>query len=435
MSRQDTLSAVIETLTQAGWEEAEVYHKVGRSRSFRLAPGSEVTSLQEEEGWATRAGDRRRSFFYAASGTPRSDVSWPEADGHGLRLPTAKLVRPWTAPADLDLPLIGENEARSLLESLGKALDTELPGARLTHAVLEDGASQSQLASSREVHAGVRQRAASLRVEATRPPGARVSQLFIARDARRFTPTALACRLADHLLVAERGQSPARDRAETLLAPAVVIRLLSALHPLWIGPDGSRQVEPLIHRNGRIGCKALTLIDDGRLPGGLFEAPVDGEGQPCREVILVEEGLFRQPLLAWWQAPAGRGRATGCSRRASWRDLPRPGATHLHLRPDPSRSVASLLEDITRGYYLLDAEGAPRLDLGLGRFAVPVCGFAIEGGRATGSVKKVWLTGAISSFLNGILDVGRDLTFLPALGGLVGSPSLRVKGLELRQKL
>lgn len=433
MKNRTDIPSVLDQLTGDGWPEVEVYHKVGRSRILRLGPGSHTTSLQEEEGWAARAGDSRRSFFYAASGPPRADTPWPEADGLGLRLPSARVVPRWTAPVDLDVPLIGENEARALLDGLGRALDTELSGARLTTAILEDGSSESLLLSSREIEARVRRRAASLYLEALATGIQPVSLSVVAREARGLNPLSIARRLVDRLLIARKGQSPLRDRGEFLLAPTVVIRLLSALGELWVGPDAHHKTSNLIHRNGKVGCASFTLIDDGRLPGGLFDAPVDGEGQPCREVRLVEEGLFRQPLLTWWQETTSRGRASGCCQRASWRDLPRPGVTHLYVKPDPAIGVARLLGEIQRGYYLLDCEGAPRVDVEDNRFAMPVCGFAIEAGQATSSVSRAWLCGSLSSFFGGILDVGRDLTFLPALGGMVGSPSLRVRGLELRQ--
>ncbi|MCP4546706.1 MAG: hypothetical protein GY835_09615, partial [bacterium] len=120
--------------------------------------------------------------------------------------------------------------------------------------------------------------------------------------------------------------------------------------------------------------------------------------------------------------------------RPGWRDLPRPGSTHLYLRPDTATSVASLIENLSRGYYLLDTEGAPRVAVDDNRFAVPVCGFAIEGGRPTGSITGTWLVGSVSSLMSGIVATARDLSFLPISGGMVGAPSLLIKGLELRQR-
>jgi len=432
----ETLAEVLERLA-GRWEEVEVYHKSGRSRSVRYTGGASCTAFHQEEGWAARAGDARRSFFYAATGAPRPDAPWPEADGLGLRLPAAKLVPEWTPPLDLDASLLGENEAQAFFEGLDRELARELPGARLTLGELDDGSSEAHLLSSREVAARVRRRTATLYLEAVGPGrGARAVTLRgVEREARRFHPLALARRLADRLAIAERGAAPPRDRGEFLLAPPVVVSLLDALSGLWVGPGAVAKIGQLMDRRGRVGSPAFTLVDDGRLPGGVLAAAVDGEGQPTREITLVEEGLFRQPLLAWWQATPSTGRASGCAARPGWRDLPHPGPTHLYLRPEPALRAAALVEGVSRGYYLLDVEGAPRLEDPPRRFALPVCGFAIDGGRPTGSVAGGWLVGTVTAFLNGILTAARDLTFLPSRSGLVGAPTLLVKGLELRRRL
>jgi predicted Zn-dependent protease len=175
----------------------------------------------------------------------------------------------------------------------------------------------------------------------------------------------------------------------------------------------------------------VSILDNGRFPDGLLSAPVDGEGVATREVALIEDGVFRQPLLAWWQARPPFDRYSGCSRRDSWRDLPRPGATHLYVKPRGENSVAMLLAAVARGYYLLDTTGPVRLDLEAERFRVPICGFAITGGRATQPMAGAWLHGSVGGFLRSITGIGRDLLFY-ALDGMIGSPSLLVTGLELR---
>lgn len=426
--------AVLETLATEGFEDVEVYTKRGRSRTVSLVTGQQTSCEREEAGWAVRAGDARRSFFYAASGLPDPDTPWPEADGLGLRLPTPRPAPAWTPPSELDAPLIGENEAGALLAGLERALGEEIPKARLTSAVLEDGSSESHLVSNRSLRAATRQRAAALRLEAIgaeRTAGS-ISLVAVERHARRFNPVALARRLADRLLIAHSGSSPARDRGAVLLAPPVAAQLLAALRGLWIGPQATAAIAPFVDRSGRAASSAFTLVDDGRLATGLLAAPVDGEGQPTREVALVEEGIFRQPLLAWWQTAREPARGVGCSLRPSWRDLPRPGPTHLFLRPDPRVTAGSLLTDTPRGYYLLDVEGGARVTADFERFALPVCGFAIDGGRPTGAVSGAWLTGSVSTLLHGIVAVARDLTFLPFGNGMVGAPTVLVKGLELR---
>ena len=114
-------------------------------------------------------------------------------------------------------------------------------------------------------------------------------------------------------------------------------------------------------------------------------------------------------------------------------DLPRPGPTHLYVKSDPQVRVSTLVENLSRGYYLLDAMGPARLLAGGKRFALPVCGFAIDGGRPTGSVAGAQLVGPVTSLLHDVVAAARDLDFLPSRHGMIGAPTLLVKGLEIRR--
>jgi PmbA protein len=431
VSQAPHLDEILRALLKRHLTDAEIYVKRGRSRRLERTPVTETSSTSQERAWAVRAGNRRGSFFAAATGDPSPAGPWPEpVPGHALELPEPEPVPAWTLPSDFDTPLTGEREGLKLLESLGRELEAELPKARLLRAVLEDGSSEAELANSRGLRAITRSRISTLYLEAAGPgrPAVTASLYVAAREPRRFHPTALARRLADRLAVSAAGAPPARDSGDVLLAPGVAVRMVAGLLPLLVGPGpGSR----LIGARGRFGSDRVTLIDNGRLAGGAFEAPVDGEGVPTREVVLVEEGIFRQPLLAWWQEGAAHGETSGCVRRPGWRDLPMPGPTHLYLKPEPKTPVAALLGAIPQGYYLIDVTGPGRFDLATDRFALPVCGFAVEAGRASAPVARAWLCGGIGTFLRGIVGVGRDLTFHP-LDGMIGSPTLLVTGLELR---
>jgi predicted Zn-dependent protease len=430
VSQGPLLDEVLRSLLRRHLTDVEVYLKRGRSRRLERTPVTEASCISQERAWAVRAGNRRGAFFAAATGDPPPGGPWPEpVEGASLELPEPAAVPAWTTPADFDTPLIGEREGLRLLEGLGRQLEAELPGARVLRAVLEDGSSEAELANSRGLRASTRSRIATFYIEAAGPgsPAPTASLYVAAREPRQFHPTALARRLADRLAVAASGAPPERDAGDFLLAPVVGAHLIAGLLPLLVGPGpGAR----LTAARGRFGSDRVTLIDNGRFPGGAFESPVDGEGVPTREVVLVEEGLFRQPLLAWWQEGSVEGAPSGCTRRAGWRDLPAPGPTHLYLKPEPRTAVASLLGAVDRGYYLIDVTGPGRFDLAADRFALPVCGFAVQSGRASAPVAGAWLSGGIGAFLKGIMGVGRDLTFHP-LDGMIGAPTVLVAGLEL----
>jgi PmbA protein len=441
---------VLRGLVRRGLPEVEILTKRGRSRRVALDLGDETSAFTQERAWAVRASSRRDSFFAAGAGDLPEGEAWPEPSGRPFRLPEPEVAPSWSQPSDFEVPLIGESEGLRLLAGLARELAAELPGARLLQAVLEDGSSEGELASSRGLSVAFRRRLATLHVEAAGPgrgpgrPGVSAALYLAAREARRFHPKALARRLADRLSVEATGQPPSQGSAAggiggagasqggLLLAPPVAVALLAHLLPMLVGPEAAARTSPMRDRQGRIGSERLTIIDDGRLAGGALECPVDGEGMPSREAVLVEEGAFRQPLLAWWQVNgAAPGIATGCCRRPSWRDLPVPGPTHLYVRPDPRLSVAALLGDISSGHYLIDATGPVRWDPAGDRFALPVCGFAVESGRATAPIAGAWLCGTAAALFKGIAAVARDLSFLP-LDGMLGAPTLLVTGLELR---
>ncbi len=426
---------VLRALTATAGSVAEVYLKRGRTRRYQVgAQGGEVT-LTEERGWAVRAGTERGSFLAAGTGLPSPAGPWPQRDGPGLRLPEPAGPARWQPPADLEAPLAGERESLALLEGVEKKLRERLPGSRLLHGELEDGSSHAEVASSLGIRAEVRRRVARLRLTVAGPgPSPVTAGLELAeRESRRFSPAALAELAAARLAALGGGRPVALDRGEVLLAPAVAAALLAGLAPLLLGRGAIATARRYRDRRGRIGSSLLTLIDDGRLPQGLLTAPVDGEGTPTREVVLVEEGTFRQPLLAWWQGVGLRGRTSGCVARPGWRDLPRPAPTHLYLRPDTRVDAVALAGSIGRGYRLVGILGPGRFDFEGDRMAIPVCGFAIRGGRTGDAVTETWLCGGIAAFLQGIRAVADDLEFLP-LGGLIGSPSLLVTGLGLRSE-
>jgi predicted Zn-dependent protease len=420
----------LRSLLLHGCAQAEVYLKRGRSRRCERTLDAESALMAEERGWAVRAGTRRGAFFVAGSGQPPPEGPWPEPAAGSCDLPASTAPPSWTEPSDFEAPLIGERDGLGLLAAVARELEQELAGARLLAGALEDGSSEAQLLSSRGTQTHVRHRLATLYLQAAGPgrePA--VASLYLAeREARRFLPRQLGRRLADRLSIVTARTGPTFSEGPVLLAPPVASHLVSGLMPFLIGSEAPARGRALRDRRGRVGSVALTLIDDGRLPGGVFEAPCDGEGVPCREIVLIEEGVFRQPLLAWWEARDGS--SSGCSRRAGWRDLPRRGPTHLYVRADAKVSVTDLLATVDHGHYLLETVGAGRFAVADGRFSLPVCGLVIEKGRAIAPLGQALLTGTISDLLHGIVAAARDLAFHP-YQGLIGSPTLLAHGLEI----
>ncbi len=433
MKHQERAREVFAAASGAGLQEAELYLKTGSSRRLEIDLQGTAGSSSQEQGWAIRAGSLRASLFAAGTGLPPADLAWPEPDGQPLYLPPAVTIPDWKPSTDLELPFLTESEAEGIVEGIERALKEELPDSRFLGGFLEEGTSETSIFNTQGVEAHFRRRAASLSIEAVGPwPGSRSGRLSLAeRDPRRFQPVAIARRLANRLLLAHEGAAPTRARGEILLSSAVAARVLVALSPMLIGRSGESIARRMRDRRGKIGSELLTVIDDGRLPGGVLAAPVDGEGQPTGPSLLIEEGRFCTALTDWRESRASAGNPAGYMRREGWRDLPHVAPSHLYIRPRPEVSVGDLLGSIARGYYLVESLGVGSFDFEQDRFRLPVCGFALQQGAATEPLSRVWLEGGIRALLDGIQGVARDLTFEP-LGAMIGAPSLLVGGFGLR---
>ena len=431
MSLRERLDGLAAALARRGLEEAELFVKRGRTRCYELGAHGRQATTHRESGWAVRATGARSSLMMTGTGEPAHVGAVPEPDGFPFPLPPPAPPAEWRSPPSLEAPLIVESEALPLLEACERSLAREIPGARVLRLSLEDGASEVELASTRGVAASYRGRTASLTVEVLGPEPQRdhLIELFAEREARRFSPGALAARLANRLILGRDGKRVERDRGEFLLAPGVATRVLAGLRPLLVGADAATLARALAGRDDRLASPAVTIVDDGGLAEGLFTAPVDGEGVPTRRQTLVEAGVLRRPLLAWWQQPPGAP-LCGCVRRPSWREVPRLSPSHLSIVPDPVAPVGTLLERVARGYYCTDALGPGVFDPRGDRFRLPVCGLQVRSGRAVRPVARAVLGGRLSALLKGIQAVGRDLAFVPA-AGFAGSPSLLVSGIEL----
>lgn len=424
---------LLQELRDGGWEQVEIFHKRGRMRRFELSLGVETWSATAESGWALRAGRGRRSLFLAAAGSPELPQTWPEAGEGSLCLPEPRPCGDWHEPAANSVPLLGEGEGRRRLRSLASAVVRAVPGARVVSAVLEDGSSEVEMCSSLGLQVAYRKRIASLRVEAL-GSGARAPALCFllhAATARDVPWEKVSSRLEDLLALRSQGVAQASGGGhEMVLAPEVAAVLLARVGRCFVGTSRRQVAEALRLRDGRVAAAGVDVLDDGRLCGGALNAPVDGEGVPTGIRTLIEDGRPGETIRAWNHP--GTTSPVGCRSRPGWRDLPALGPTHLFLAPVLDVSAADLLQDLERGYYIVDAQiGDLETASPLGRFAVPVWGFQVAKGRAQSPIGGVRLVGDLGSLLHAVTGRARDLRFLAHGDAMFGSPSLRVTGLEL----
>ncbi len=174
---------------------------------------------------------------------------------------------------------------------------------------------------------------------------------------------------------------------------------------------------------GRVGegiaSPKVTVIDDGRLPGGLGSKPFDGEGLPTRRNVVVQEGRLETYLLDTYSARKLGLVSTGNAARGVGSG-PGVGATNLWLEPGTA-SLEEIIADTPRGLLVTGLFGQG-FNAVTGDFSRGASGMWIEDGALAFPVEEITIAGNLGQMLTDIDVVGSDLLWL----GRVAAPSLRV---------
>ncbi|MFP6654306.1 MAG: TldD/PmbA family protein, partial [Myxococcota bacterium] len=112
-------------------------------------------------------------------------------------------------------------------------------------------------------------------------------------------------------------------------APSLIGQVASCLNGYSIYRESSFLKDRM---NDSVASAKVTLIDDGRLMGGLGSKPFDGEGQPTRRNVLIQDGTLDSWLLDHYSARKLGLSSTGNASRGTG-SAPHVGTTNLWLEP------------------------------------------------------------------------------------------------------
>jgi len=171
----------------------------------------------------------------------------------------------------------------------------------------------------------------------------------------------------------------------------------------------------LIDRVGsRIGSDAVTIVDDGRMPGKLGSSPFDGEGLPTRRTPVFERGVLKTFLYDTYYARKLGAHSTANSNGSGI------GTNNFYLEAGKD-SLEALIASTQRGVLVLDTIGFAT-EHASGTYSRGARGFLIENGERTYPVDEFTIAGSYAEMLAGIDGVASDLRF----DAPVVSPSFRV---------
>lgn len=226
------------------------------------------------------------------------------------------------------------------------------------------------------------------------------------------------------------GQPVPTQTTTVVLDHLVGAQILGAFSAALSAESWQRSRSFLIGKMGQeIGSSMVTIMDNGRLKGGLGSAPFDGEGVPTKATRLVDEGVLQNLIYDSYTAAKDDTFSTGNAARNGHRGLPRLGPSNFYMQPG-LKSRDELIADVEDGFYVLSVMQTGGIDPVTGDCSMSANGVWIKDGQLTDPIGGVTIATTLGDFLQNISDVGSDLRQLPFMGSL-GVPTLRVDNVRV----
>jgi PmbA protein len=204
-------------------------------------------------------------------------------------------------------------------------------------------------------------------------------------------------------------------------APSLIGQLASCAS----GYSIYRQSSFLEGRMGEtIASELVSIVDDGRLPGGLGSRPFDGEGLATRRTVLVRNGRLESWLLDCYSARKLGLASTGSAARGTG-SAPRVGTTNLWLEPR-EKTLEELVAELDRGLLVTELIGMG-FNPTTGDYSRGAAGLWIEKGEIVHAVEEITIAGNLQTMLRGIDRVGSELEW----HGRTASPPLRIAAMTV----
>jgi PmbA protein len=388
-------------------------------RAFAAGTGGLRTAVTSTSDLSPEVVDRMSEETVALARETASDPAAGLPDGgFASEIPDLQLFEPGDHPFDAEARIDQAYEA----ERSARAVDARIVNSEGSQ--IGSGFHEVVFANTVGFAASYRSASHSLFCEPLARNGGGMQRDYWMTTARRLAGLEAADRVGRR--AAERALRRLGARPVTtcevpvvfdpLTAPSLLRHLAACLNGYAIYRGTSYLAERL---GERIASELVTVIDDGRLPGGLGSKPFDGEGLPTRRNVLLDAGRLERFVLDTY---AGRklGMASTGNAARSAGSGPSAATTNLWLEPG-TLSPEEIIASTSRGLLVTELIGMGFNPV-TGDYSRGAAGLWIEDGQITHPVEEVTIAGNLSEMLGAIDAVGNDLLWL----GSAAAPTLRV---------
>jgi PmbA protein len=208
---------------------------------------------------------------------------------------------------------------------------------------------------------------------------------------------------------------------ESMQAAGLIRQLASLVNGYAVYREASFLAKKL---GETIAAPSVTIIDDGRLSGGLGSKPFDGEGLATRRNTIVKDGKFETFLLDSYSGRKLGFASTGNASRGAG-GPPGVGTTNLWLEPG-SETLDEIIARTDRGLLVTELMGMGFNPV-TGDYSRGAAGMWIENGEIAYPVEEITIAGHFGKMLMDIDAIGSELLWM----GSVAAPPLRIASMTI----
>lgn len=218
------------------------------------------------------------------------------------------------------------------------------------------------------------------------------------------------------------------QRVPVVFSPDAGFALLAALSQALQGDNVNKKVSYLGERLGeKIGSDLVTIHSNGRLPEGPGSVPVDAEGVATTDLVLFEKGVLKNFAYDYSSALRAGKKSTGNAVRGDYRNVPTIGMTNYYLEQG-TRKPAEIIKDTPNGLYVMKLSGWwMGINPASPEFSSAASGRWIRNGELAEPVSRVTIASTLPDMLAGVDAVADDLVFRDS----TRVPTFRVREMAL----
>jgi PmbA protein len=215
------------------------------------------------------------------------------------------------------------------------------------------------------------------------------------------------------------------QEAPIIFEAEVAASLLRHLAGAVVGQSLYRGTSYLLGRLGEmIASPLVTVVDDGRMPGGHGSRPFDAEGLATRRTTVIADGTLTSYLFDTYSARRLGAASTGNAARAVG-DSPSAAPTNFYLQAGTT-SPEAIIASVERGLLVTELIGFG-VNPVTGDYSRGAAGLWIEHGEIAYPVEEITIAGNLLEMFRDIELVGDDLVFR----GSIAAPTVKIRRMTI----